>query len=69
MTTICTHMYKLYALNYIAMDAKKVFSEFNSRMVRLLPSRDPYFTALLTQQGLVSGALMQGRDDGNIHKS
>lgn len=41
------------------MDAKKVFNEFNSRMVQLLPSHDPYFTAMLTQQGLVSHALKE----------
>ena len=41
------------------MDAKRVFNEFNSRMVRLLPSHDPYFTAMLTQHGLVSGALKE----------
>ena len=41
------------------MDAKKVFDEFNPKLVQLLPSHDPYFIAELTQQGLVSKTLKE----------
>ena len=41
------------------MDAKKVFTEYNLKMVQLLPSHDPYFISKLTQQGLVSDTLKE----------
>ena len=41
------------------MDAKKVFEEFKPKLVRLLPLKDPLFTAELTRQNLFSGNLKE----------
>ena len=41
------------------MEAKKVFNEFNPKLVRFLPLKDPYFVAELTQQNLFSGTLKE----------
>lgn len=41
------------------MDAKKIYNEFNPKLVSILPMRDPHFIAELTQQNLFSGALKE----------
>ena len=41
------------------VNARKVFNEYNPKLVRLLPLKDPYFVASLTQQNLFSGVLKE----------
>ena len=41
------------------MDAKKIFKEFNPKLVHSLPLKDPYFMAELTQQNLFYGNLKE----------
>ena len=41
------------------MNAKKAYKQFNPKLVRLLPLKNPYFLADLTQQNLFSGALKE----------
>ena len=41
------------------MDAKKIFKEFNPKLVHSLPLQDSYFMAKLTQQDLFYGNLKE----------
>ena len=40
-------------------NAKRVFDDFNPKLVRVLPLQDPYFLAALTKQHLFSGNLKE----------
>lgn len=43
----------------MAANAKKIYDEFNPKLVRNLPLKDPYFIAELTRQHLFSGVLKE----------
>ena len=49
----------LYIILTELMNAKKLFNEYNPKLVRFLPLKDPYFIAELTKQNLFSGNLKQ----------
>ena len=41
------------------MDAKKIFKEYNPKLVHSLPLKDPHFIAELTRRNLFSGNLKE----------
>ena len=43
----------------MAVKAKEVYDDFNPKLVRNLPLKDPYFMAELTRQHLFSGVLKE----------